>query len=606
MRGLLSCYNFIRRYMGRLALVPILFLFPLLFLSFFAIRTIDGLIFFEKDYYFLIFGFLMVAAVALFTTRWTFNTIDGIFLLYTAYQVIRSSVVDAGGISSWMPPVMFFLLYFGVKQFLSGDLSGRLLVIGQILIVTAIAYMLHGLLQQLGMLTPSSTLAKASGYYSNPAPYAGLLSILLPFITVRASMLLQKPDRDLRFADMVYFILAVAGMATIIFTKSRAALLATGASLVLAQVLYSTVNQHAFLKFRFVWAGVFCAALIVLSIVLYHMRPASAQGRALIWKIALQTMVTESPFIGHGSRAFEQHYMHYQANYFSNPAHRATLQEKLSVTNTPYAFNEFMRILTEEGILGLALFLSIVFFVFRAGWLTLQTLSGREREMLMTCMASLTAAIVFANFSYPFSDKTFLTIFWVTTAVISGMLPQSFAYIPPHYLKLSMGVSLLGIAILLYPTLHTRYKAYDTWRSYRFTASQLEGLQNSLASEGLYYMDYAESLYKNQEISKAIDILNCGKAHTSNPQLFLKLAIYYDEGENNIAQAEENYRTVSAMLPYTYLPKYRLLKMYVRIGTRRKAAQVAKEIMDMPVKIPSASLDQIKDYAQKIVTGSER
>ena len=78
------------------------------------------------------------------------------------------------------------------------------------------------------------------------------------------------------------------------------------------------------------------------------MKKDSADGRLLIWKVTTE-MIAKKPLIGHGTNGFEANYMNYQADYFSennNP------KEALLAGNNKYAFNIFLKILSEYGLIG--------------------------------------------------------------------------------------------------------------------------------------------------------------------------------------------------------------------------------------------------------------
>lgn len=57
----------------------------------------------------------------------------------------------------------------------------------------------------------------------------------------------------------------------------------------------------------------------------------------------------------------------------------------------------------------------------------------------------------------------------------------------------------------------------------------------------------------------------------------------------------------SNFLPNRFLPKYNLLELYVLQKDTPNVQQTGKRILQMPVKIPSYKVSQIKQNTQKIL-----
>lgn len=96
----------------------------------------------------------------------------------------------------------------------------------------------------------------------------------------------------------------------------------------------------------------------IFSLTLYKTQ--SAKGRIEIWKVCC-TMIGEHPLTGFGFGGFQREYMNYQTHYIqqfpSSDNHRL-------LNNNRYAFNEFLHITVEQGIIGLFSFLSILILLY--------------------------------------------------------------------------------------------------------------------------------------------------------------------------------------------------------------------------------------------------
>ena len=578
---------------------------PLLFLSFFGHKTIAGLIFYEKEFYFIIFSSILILSHLFFIKKISVNIIDILLLIFTIY-ILLNNYGDLTFSSSLTQFIYLFGCYFVFKQFLIESPKG-FKVINIILIFCFSTYTLHGFLQYYDFLPQSSSLNKVSGFYSNPAPFAGLLISLIgfPFFKLIGNQKIVKSIYHSTF-EYLLFILILIGIVTIIFTKSRAAFVALLFGCFFMLIIHKKWVYKIKERFKISIKKLFLFAslsLVTLSSILYLLRPDSAYGRLVIWKISLIEMLPEKLFFGHGNTTFQKYYMDYQAQYFKE--NLSNIGEKFSVANTPYAFNEFIKILIEEGVIGFLLFITLILILFFLGFKKLRLNKDiASNELLGGALMSLIAIIVFSNFSYPFHDITFQTIFYFIIAIISSQIPSLKFFKLTRTLSISSIVIILTILFLSFQKQYEKYNAYNIWRensSFNRNIEELEKIKHFFKKQGLFYIDYADALYEDGRKKEAIQTLEVGKIHTSNPTLYMKLGRYYDEGVNDVKKAELAYKQASFSIPYKFYPKYRLLKMYERNNLKNKSYAIAKEIIAMPIKVNSEALQNMKNHANRIV-----
>jgi len=102
------------------------------------------------------------------------------------------------------------------------------------------------------------------------------------------------------------------------------------------------------------------AFLTIAGAALYQFKKGSAEGRRLIWKVSTE-MIKDKPMWGHGFDGFIANYMDYQATYFNN---NPESKEAMVAGDTNYAFNEFVQLTVENGLIGLLLVLLILITIF--------------------------------------------------------------------------------------------------------------------------------------------------------------------------------------------------------------------------------------------------
>ena len=139
----------------------------------------------------------------------------------------------------------------------------------------------------------------------------------------------------------------------------------------------------------------------------------SALGRLLIWKISGQ-MCYEHPW-GTGLNGFQHNYMAYQENYFVGGGNEV---ERMLADETLYAFNDFLRIGVEQGILGLLFIVVLLYLVFRRN-----KMGGCCTKEIHVIRGVLLAWLVFSLFSYPSSQLQTKAICIVFIGMLSSSLP---------------------------------------------------------------------------------------------------------------------------------------------------------------------------------------
>ena len=154
---------------------------------------------------------------------------------------------------------------------------------------------------------------------------------------------------------------------------------------------------------------------------LYSFKKNSAEGRLLIWRVSA-TLVSEKPLTGSGLGSFLVLYDGAQADYFLSG--KASPKQHTIADSPEYTFNEYVQITVEHGIIGLLLFLGIVFSIFAS-----KVTPVANKSLVFAIKGSLLAFLVFAFFSYPFSILSLTILFVVLIAMLASQLQ------PIEYLK---------------------------------------------------------------------------------------------------------------------------------------------------------------------------
>ncbi len=419
---------------------------------------------------------------------------------------------------------------------------------------------------------------------------AGLYGIYLsiPFVlAVVSSKQIVASSKSLKhnfFHTFRYLTLVLTGI-VLPFTGSRTAWIA-----VLGGLTFFVFQRYQLLqRFRQASIGlkigvsaVLLSSLSWLAIQLFYFKQNSAIGRTLIWKIGL-SMWADTPLLGKGFNAFVHHYFSYQADYFSVAR---SAQEQWVAGTVAYAFNDFLQIAIEYGLMGLLLFLSIFVTTFRKN-------KSPYLAVLVTCLLS-------GQSSYPLeSIATRLLWFLILGLCLLEKKPLRTIQVS----KVTVGLSGL-VLIVLATYLWIQNKEQDEHEQRCFKAEQLFQAERYTEAIKAYQkipyisptnlLVYGKALALNGQHRAAIAIYEQAKKQMSEPFLCNNLGISY-QAVKAYRQAEKNYRLSHQMIPNLIYPQYLLAKLYIEEGNDLKAKIQAIEVINMPVKAYSEAAEEMKN-----------
>jgi len=227
-------------------------------------------------------------------------------------------------------------------------LLGLLYIIGRTSNIKVIPY----LLITVGI---SGVLAFFFGFFFNPGHLGAYVSI-----GVSGVVGLVLEERNGKAGKLLLLSLSIILIVILLLSKSRGALLAA-----LLAAVYLFFSSQGFKNLginrkRMVYASL--AVIVIIGIVLlYKIRPESADVRLLIWSVSGEAFL-KAPLFGYASGAVQSLYMPWQAEFFQT--HELSSFAPLA-TNHYQTFNEYLHILCEQGLVGFILFALFAVCAFR-------------------------------------------------------------------------------------------------------------------------------------------------------------------------------------------------------------------------------------------------
>ena len=528
------------------------------------------------------------------------NTLDVAVFAYGAYTIVS---ILANPLLPWYSEhTLTMLLLLGTYLFFRTFLGNPTFLRNALVILLSVvaAQSVFGLLQWTGHLPSWHNTFRVTGTFFNPAPYAGFLVSALPMALGAAwsptSLSGQRPGRT-KLRRWRYGAVAAVMVLAIVASESRAAGLAAlvSAGILLGHRLGGLSRWRA--AFRRPTMKVIAAALVLLLVggvatALFYVRPASALGRLLTWKISGQ-IIRDHPFFGVGYDQFFARFGQYQAAYFArfpdDPLSSLAGQGE-------YAFNMFIETAVEQGVMGLGLLISVLVIALRTAFRSQNTLT-------VAAGASIVAVIVFGFFSYPLTIvpiqiNLFFLLAWLSTQQsafvrwpLSGSLTR-YALIPG------------SVVLLIYLGYRDaeRYRAYRHWKvaskhkdlfNYQEAIAVYDQVYPVLQDNGKFLFQYGQTLSYEGEHRRATVVLEKARQRTTDTYLYTALGDSYQALEQ-YQEAEKHYQFAIHHNPYRFYPRYLLAQLYQATHETDQAVAVAEEILAMKIKVPSPRVEKIR------------
>lgn len=329
------------------------------------------------------------------------------------------------------------------------------------------------------------------------------------------------------------------------------------------------------------------AFAITYSCFLFIQKTNSTAGRLAIWKITIGGIV-HKPIMGHGKNSFSKEYMKYQAKYFKN---NPKSKSAILASNVSHPLNEYLKVLFENGILGLLFYTLILFFIWKL------SIKSTFNIKLLHCF--LVSLLILCCASYPFKYPStyFLTLFFI------------FIYTPNYqHSPLKKWFTPLFATLMLFVCVLTLFsmKAEMRWANvnnefYNYDSSQIlqeyQKVYYPLRKNPYFLYNFSAELYYSDFFRESLELLNLCENYLCdydtqilNAQNFKKLG--------KLDLSVEHFKNASYMVPSKFYPYFNLFEIYTELGDMEQAKYYANLILNKEVKVPSQKINYYKLKAQ--------
>jgi O-antigen polymerase len=371
-------------------------------------------------------------------------------------------------------------------------------------------------------------------------------------------------------------------------------------------VLYKKFDVQALLKNHLnsrakKAAGMFLLAILLagFSFAMYHFKKDSADGRVLIWKVTAK-MIGENPVTGMGHEKFKSRYMDGQAAYFAN---NPGSEFEMVADENVYAYNDFLKVASENGLVGLLLVLLILFQALFAK-------TGKiPSPIVFSTRAGIISLLAFSLFSYPSGILPIKLNFVFLLAMLAGSARQvkTLVYHRKYRLLPVLGIVVLAsLSVPLFYKMHQSYKywkgantAYH-WELYHDALEEFEAACPMLKSNGMFLINYGKALSMAGKHEQAIEVLKGAQDCLTNTVLYTAMGDSY-RALSEYQKAEQAYKHALDMIPSRFYPSYLLANLYDEWGKKDKVISVACELLEKEVKVESTAIEEIKAEMKALI-----
>ena len=321
---------------------------------------------------------------------------------------------------------------------------------------------------------------------------------------------------------------------------------------------------------------------------LYSYKKDSADGRILIWKISLE-MVKDKPILGYGFYGFRKNYMNYQAAYLQEKQLPETINNLAD--DNHHAFNEFLRIIIEQGIIGviiLFIFLTTIGYTIYKYKLYIDTVSR-------TIISCLTALLFFSFFSYPLSTfhiNALIVILLAGLACSSQDTPIWKLQIRSISLIIPYSIIFFISSVYLFSYSKANSDWLNTLKGVYTNDNILEEARKKLSGNPYFLSTYGKYLNKKKRYSKAASILSQSIKEYPSYYTVMELGISY-KAQKKYTEAMHCFYKAMHMIPHKIKPLYFMMELYYDQKDYKSAIQLSNRILCKQPKIRSSELNII-------------
>ncbi len=526
------------------------------------------------------------------------KSIDIILLIFLIYNLVNFHTLSLFGYRYnmlWVFFGYFFLIFFYRHSLHMLHKAGKKnLFTYYLVIVISVAFIesIIALLQYFDFWVVESPFFNMLGTFINP----NFLGVYMGLGCLTIIHLMRKSNLSQRIFFIVLLFVLFPILTALYLSESRTTWVALIGSLLFYFLLnFKNIKYILGLSLRFKIAlASFLLILCISGLMLVtHYGEGSIRGRALILKIASQSIM-DKPLIGHGLFNFSSYYNDAKATYFLS---ENKAWEEIEVANiVSVAFNDFVHIWFELGIFGLIPLIILLI-------LLIKNFAFSQRNRLAASI--FVYALILSTFTSVLYNPSLMVILcWSFGVLTVSKGEKHFFSVPSITLKYPLIITgFIGLGFFL-------IKTYSL-TEFRRTMEYSKNHRKKLSPNNIYgslkpnlenpYLEFrlGHIYFINGSENRGLNLMNSAVRKIPNVELNRVLSELY-ENMGNLKSAENCLKKNIGLEPYVLGNRVTLMDFYGRHGEATKQKKIAKEIVELPIKIPSKEASFYKNKASEI------
>ena len=486
------------------------------------------------------------------------SLLDILVIIWWLYIIVRTYFVDGTPCTEKLCIYTTLVSIYILFRFLFSVIPVKPNALEYLILALSIFEMLYGIMQLI-IGRSNHALYLITGTFLNPGPYSASIAMGL------ALSLYGLTHKNGKWEHRFYWGSILLGVLILAITLSRSAIIASAIITIL--IYRDKITGHR----RFFVISV----TLLLSVLLFIIKQGSAMGRLMIWSISWDTLLHQ-PIWGYGVNGFEGAYADGLRRFFETSLHIKAYAKYVDVTE--YAFNDFIQIAIEQGLIGFSLGLSVVILIMLSLW--------RHNKPVFY---SFHALLLFALFSYPLQLMPYQA-FFVICAAYAGS-EYTFSAILGHRLLfclLCIGGCLSYVSIKNIIRIETAQKEFMILGIYQSASlvSDYADLAPNLMESKRFLFAYAKVLTVSGRYLDSNAIITKGKQLSNDPMFDVIMGNNY-ASMNFPEEADSCYKAAHLQMPNRLYPLYKRIKLYQSMNNHQMARKLARELEGFEPKIPS-------------------
>lgn len=448
------------------------------------------------------------------------------------------------------------------------------------------------------------------GTFDHPAPYAISITIFLPiawFYILQGKILFGKNKpliQNIKVAlSYVYIIMTIIILP---FSMSRtswiAGIVACGVTTYCYIKLGNKKKNHWSKPRKIIFTTLSVLFFVGCMYGGYQLKKDSADGRLLIWKIS-SSIIQEHFITGTGDGSFPSVYGDAQEKYFKE--NKGTEHEKYIAGAPDYAYNEFIQIAAEHGIVGMLMILFIIAY-------SIYHLNHTDSTCRIPVFGAFVSLLTISFFSYPFRNPytCILSLYIIILAMLVPNNKKSTTKTISRYgLILCIMILVTWRTFLSFGLLENVKTAYHQWNQLKpyFETERFDEITNNYAilypylkSNTEFLLEYGQCLSKTGQYEKSNHVLYEGTHRSGDPMFFNLIGKNY-QNMGAYHSAEIMFYKAYYRIPHKIYPLYLLINLYKELNREKEMVAIAHQILNQKNKVHSPETLFIKEKTQELL-----